>query len=145
MAMNMTRAAIAATMFGAMLAAAGACAEVDRPGCYAGDFVACACASGARGYATCAGNGTYAACVCDGHTPGTDGSADDAEAGADAPPAKQGFMAVCAKNDECESGICKDFPSRGTFCTRACTTATAATDCPAPSPGCNKDGVCKAP
>lgn len=127
----------------------GACAEVDRPRCYAGDFIGCTCGGDTRGYAACTEASAYGACVCDGRTPGLDASPDDAsgDAGPDVVDAgRKGFLGACVKNDDCEVGLfCKDFPSRGTFCTRACTTATVATDCPPPSPGCNKDGICRAP
>lgn len=135
--------------FTALVVAIGACAEVDRPTCYAGDYIACACGATTQGFASCTDEGRYGACTCDGRTPGVDGSAGDAAVDADAgvtDAAKAGFMGTCLKTEDCDTGLfCKDFPSRGTFCTRSCTTATGATDCPAPSPGCNKDGICKAP
>lgn len=132
----------------ALVIGTGACAEVSRPTCYAGDYLACACSADVRGFAACGDDGRYGACVCDGRTPGVDGSVGDAAVEADVvvDAAKVGFMGICVKNEDCDTGLfCKDFPSRGTFCTRNCTTATAPTDCPAPSPGCNKDGICKAP
>jgi hypothetical protein len=51
---------------------AGACGE-DQPTCFAGEYAACNCAGGARGYQVClASQDAYAACVCDGTTPGLD-------------------------------------------------------------------------
>jgi hypothetical protein len=52
------------------------------------------------------------------------------------------FMAPCDSNPQCASGICYDFVVKGYFCTTMC---TADTDCPAPSPGCNGMGFCRAP
>ena len=51
------------------------------------------------------------------------------------------FLAVCTMNEQCESRICHLFPGTGeTVCTKACTVDA---DCPAPSPGCNKTGLCR--
>jgi len=49
----------------------------DRPTCYEGDHVACTCrgSGGKEGFAACAPNGEYGACVCDGTIPGVDASA----------------------------------------------------------------------
>lgn len=130
----------------ALVIAIGACGEVDHPACYPGDYLGCLCSGDVRGFATC-NDGAYGACVCDGRTPGLDGSADAiaVESGA-ADAGKKGFLDNCTKNEDCDAGLfCKDFPAKGTFCSKSCTTSTAATDCPPPSTGCNKDGVCKAP
>jgi hypothetical protein len=51
-----------------------------------------------------------------------------------------GLYAPCSGNGDCASGVCHDYPMRGTFCTKPC---TAASDCPAPSPGCTPMGVCR--
>jgi hypothetical protein len=49
----------------------------------------------------------------------------------------------CAKDDECESGICFSGGNQS-FCTVQCTSQTAATDCAPPFTGsCNKRGYCK--
>jgi len=129
----------------------GACGEVDHPSCYSGDYLGCLCPGVAepnnRGFAACT-DGVYGACVCDGRTPGVDGSVEASSApdsgGVDG--GKQGFLEACAKSEDCATGLfCKDFPTKGSFCSKSCTTATVATDCPPPSPGCNKDGVCRAP
>lgn len=125
-----------------------ACGE-DRPPCYRGDFVGCTCANGAYGYQACrdAEDG-YAACVCNGTTPGIDASVADA-ARADAAPdalvdaGKRALFASCTTNEECESGLCFEFGMGQRICTKPCTAATAATDCPLPSPGCNNKGVCR--
>jgi hypothetical protein len=53
-----------------------------------------------------------------------------------------GFLEVCTSNDQCASGLCHDFPSKGMFCTITCMSNG---DCPQPSTGCNGMGVCKAP
>lgn len=123
----------------------GACFETE-PACYAGDHRACACAvpAGARGYQACLeGGGGYAPCVCDGTTPGVDGSAPDAaDDGAPDATAKKELLAACEKNEDCASGLCFAFNAKGQRCSKACTSAS---DCPAPSPGCNNLGICKAP
>jgi len=134
------------------LAATLACAR-ERPSCYDGDHVGCTCTGNVHGYQVC-GAGDYGACVCDGTTPGLDASApvtpkapvvDAADEAAVEAGAKKGFLAACANADECESGLCQNYPSKGSFCSRHCTAATASVDCPPPSPGCNPQEVCKAP
>jgi len=54
------------------------------------------------------------------------------------------FMSACTvgHDEECATGLCFDFNSKGPHCTHACTVAT---DCEAPSDGCSGMGVCKAP
>jgi hypothetical protein len=55
-----------------LVVAVTACRD-DAPTCYAGEYAACNCAGGARGYQIClASEDGYAACVCDGTTPGLD-------------------------------------------------------------------------
>ncbi len=132
-----------------LLVAATAC-EPERPACYEGDFISCSCANGARGYAKCQPNeGLYVPCICDGTTPGAkpvDIDAGETDASAEASSSKRGFLEPCTTNDDCASGRCQEYPGKGTqLCTNACTQATAATDCPPPSTGCNNQGVCKAP
>jgi hypothetical protein len=119
------------------------CVE-DRPACYEGDFQACACPASKLGYQRCLeAEQRFAACVCDGTTPGVDGSIDeDAAADVAVSGGKIPFMGVCATNEECETGNCKNFPSRGSFCTHSCKLDT---ECLPPSGGCNPQGVCKAP
>ena len=48
---------------------------------------------------------------------------------------------------DCAAGLtCKLFNGKQkNFCTKACTTATAATDCPAPAKGCGGDKFCSPP
>jgi hypothetical protein len=115
----------------------------ERPACYEGDFAACSCPDGKAGYQAClpAEEG-YGACVCDGTTPGLDGSFEDV-ADADAGPAdKLPFMSKCTTDAECETGRCHLFSQQGAFCTKTCKEIT---DCPPPSSGCNTRGICKAP
>ena len=122
-----------------------ACGE-DRPPCYRGDHVGCTCPNGQRGYQACrdAEDG-YAACVCNGQTPGVDASIADAqpEAEASVDAGKLPLFATCTASEECDSGLCFEFGMGQRICTRPCTAATAATDCPPPSPGCNNKGVCR--
>ena len=71
--------------------------------------------------------------------------ADDLGPGApDAAAAAGGlpFLAACTSNAECASGLCFNFNAKGLHCTHSCQSAT---DCEAPSPGCNGMNVCKAP
>ena len=50
---------------------------------------------------------------------------------------------ACTGNDDCESGICHNFPQQGgMLCTQLCESAN---DCPPPSTGCNGMGYCKPP
>ncbi len=121
-----------------------ACRE-ERAACYEGDFAACSCAEGKPGYRSClAAEERFGPCVCDGTTPGIDGSFEDAvgsdvEAGS---RAKLPFMSQCTTNEECETGNCHLFLQSGSFCTKSCQDVT---DCPPPSSGCNNRGICKAP
>jgi hypothetical protein len=117
---------------------------VDTPTCYEGDFAACSCSDGKAGYQRCVtAEERYAACVCDGTTPGLDGSFEDvldasgAEGGSKLP-----FMSRCTTNEECETNNCHVFSMQGSFCTHTCKLVS---DCPAPSTGCNNRGICKAP
>jgi hypothetical protein len=119
----------------------------DGTACYPTDWEACTCAEGARGYHQCSPSGTdYGACDCSGATPGA-GSLDagHADAAGDSGPAEAGalgaFLADCAVDADCESGVCFNFTSKGPHCTLAC---SADAECPAPSPGCSHMGVCKA-
>jgi hypothetical protein len=70
----------------------------------------------------------------------------DANSCSAAQGAKLAFMCPgCTTDADCAEGlVCFDFPNKGGFlCTRTCTPATAATDCPAPSEGCGNNGHCK--
>lgn len=56
------------------------------------------------------------------------------------------FGDPCAVDGDCQSGLCRDFQMQTIRkCTKACTTATEANDCPnPPSMGtCNSNLVCK--
>ncbi len=60
-------------------------------------------------------------------------------------PGTAAFGATCTVNGDCQSLLCEQFVM-GTVhrCTKACTVATQATDCPAPSAGtCTNNGYCK--
>ena len=64
---------------------------------------------------------------------------------AGATPGTAAFGATCTVNGDCQSLLCEQFVM-GTVhrCTKACTVATQATDCPAPSDGtCTNNGYCK--
>jgi hypothetical protein len=45
-------------------------------------------------------------------------------------------------NTDCASGLCANFMQKGMHCSVKCMTAA---DCPANSPGCGGQGVCKPP
>lgn len=73
--------------------------------------------------------------------------ASDGATGADA---GIGFLQQCmvvGSPGDCAAGYqCKLFKGKQkNFCTKPCTTATAATDCPAPSKGCGGDNFCSPP
>jgi hypothetical protein len=125
---------------------AAACGEPAGRTCYPGDYQACTCGGGAPGYQACdaAGDG-YGACDCSGTPPWVaDAATDDAATGGDCDARTLGFLCPCSPSGEaCASGlVCFDFPAKGAACTKTCSTAS---DCPAPSPGCNNMGVCKSP
>lgn len=68
----------------------------------------------------------------------------DGDGGAATPGAKL-FGDACTVNSDCQSALCEQF-AMGTVhrCTKACTAATQATDCPAPSDGtCTPNLYCK--
>lgn len=121
--------------------AASAC-ESEPRACYAGDVVACACDGGAGGFARCGVEATFGACDCAGGVPGVDASSLDAGGDVDAAPPKLALYAPCAEDSQCESGLCYAFNAKGPRCSKPC---SGAADCPAPSPGCNGKGICKAP
>ena len=61
------------------------------------------------------------------------------------PAGTAAFGATCTVNGDCQSLLCEQFVM-GTVhrCSKACTVATQATDCPAPSDGtCTPNGYCK--
>ena len=55
------------------------------------------------------------------------------------------FGDTCTMDCDCDTSMCRPFQMGAThLCTRPCTTATQATDCPAPSTGmCTNNGYCK--
>jgi hypothetical protein len=64
---------------------------------------------------------------------------------AGATPGTAAFGATCTVNGDCQSLLCEQFVM-GTVhrCSKPCTVATQATDCPAPSDGtCTNNGYCK--
>lgn len=99
---------------------------------------------------------TTAACVallagiaCNGDDDNPDAAAADASEATDAngqDAGTLGFMDECdMENDLCDSSdglLCWDYPSKGPHCTREC---DGPEDCEEPSPGCNSQGVCRAP
>lgn len=125
--------------------------------CAPRDYQKCTCDDGKEGYQQCDDTGSkYGACDCSGTIPGlTTGTGGDTggtsmggggTGGTDTTTGtgggKAGFLEPCTVNEDCESGVCFNFTSKGNHCTKAC---TADTDCPPPSGFCNPKGVCKLP
>lgn len=129
---------------------AAACGE-DRA-CYEGDFQSCTCEEGKAGFAACdVANDAYGACGYCGTVPGSaaaaggtggTGGAGGSGGGGSGGGALLGFLETCSKDEECETKLCYTFNAKGPKCTTHCQTDG---ECPAPSPGCNNMGVCKAP
>ncbi|MFO0742557.1 MAG: hypothetical protein U0270_42180 [Labilithrix sp.] len=130
-----------------VIVAIAACGE-DFEDCYGEDLIACTCAGGVPGYATCA-NGSYrgSPCVCDGTTPGIDAGKDSGtseagactrEAGVDDSGALKKDFEPCANADECEGCRCELFAST-LLCTRSCRSDAECTS------GCNPRGICRNP
>lgn len=141
------RRAVALGITGVTLAIV-ACAE-DRPACYEGEYIGCTCEPNTSGftvgYALCRPElGGYGTCICDGKTPGFDAGPKTIDAAADTLEAAGGkaLFSACAKADECASSNCFTFGDGRMLCTKSCATPN---DCPAPSPGCNGQGVCRPP
>ncbi len=116
----------------------------DRPTCYAGEYVGCACDAGVGGYAVCRPEiDGYGPCVCDGTTPGIDAGPADAPVEA---AATKGFLEPCTTNEECLTGLCAGVPGQSRMiCSKTCKPDTATADCPPPSTGCNAQGRCAPP
>jgi hypothetical protein len=134
----------AALLAAAMTAAVGACSEESA--CHVGEYRACNCDDGARGYEQCAGEG-YGACDCSGMIPGLTVAASSGSGGSGGGGGAGGaellpFLSPCTTNEECETGLCHDFNAKGPHCSHACTVPE---DCPPPSDGCNGMNICKAP
>lgn len=75
------------------------------------------------------------------------GGATDAgeDATADGGGAKKGLTEACATDAECESNTCFK-GNQGSYCSLACTAASAATVCVSPFNGvCNNQGFCRKP
>jgi hypothetical protein len=138
----------AALLAAAVTAAVGACSEEST--CHSGDYRACTCDDGARGYEQCAGDDVsadYGACDCSGMIPGLAAAASNGSSGAGGSGGAGGagllpFLSPCTTNEECETGLCYDFNARGSHCSHACAVPE---DCPPPSTGCNGMNVCETP
>jgi hypothetical protein len=134
---------------GALLLVVAACGEGSGgAGCLPEDVERCTCADGRSGFAVCdpKSGSSYGACNC-----ALDASPylpEPAEAGPDTGAGDGGlsFMSPCSQAagaPQCPSGTsCDNFPAKGPHCSKPCHVPT---DCPAPSPGCNLMGICKAP
>ncbi len=86
--------------------------------------------------------------VTHGCSPGGDGPGDRDDGGGVAPPPPDAsadasdlpFGAQCLRNDQCASDLCYFYRAKGQFCTQFCDPPPT---CPAPSLGCNAQGVCR--
>jgi hypothetical protein len=124
--------ALAAATVSAVGVALAAVGCHDAPACHGGDWIACRCDGGRRGFAPCDAEAeAFGDCRCDG-VPGMTDPGEDGEAGA--------LYTACEQDADCDSGLCYSFNARGPHCTQACEDAD---DCPPPSSGCNGKGVCK--
>lgn len=119
----------------------------DGRACYPGDLERCECADGVEGYRKCEEDGSqYGVCECGAGTGGSTGGGGSStgsggkggSGGAEPLP----FMSPCEKNEECETGLCHNYPSKGPHCSHSCKSGE---DCEPPSTGCNMMGICKAP
>ena len=145
----MLRSFLIAALVSMALFPSGGCSSPST--CYEGDFIACECDDGRRGYAACdVAADRYGACgSCGAALPGGSavptgggGAAPTGGAGGTGGAALLGFMETCTEDEECESGLCHNYNAKGPKCTIPCQSDG---DCPLPSPGCNNMGVCKAP
>lgn len=134
-----------------------ACTSPNETACSPDDVAYCACGAGARearGYSTCAADGSgYGPCDCSGALPpGTFPPDDDASVDADGGPPLHladapvvgGFGAPCSDDASCEPGLeCYPFNAKGNRCSRPCKNDS---DCPVPPGlGCSNKGECKTP
>lgn len=121
--------------------------------CLPEDVEPCTCSDGRQGFTVCdpEAGAFYGSCNCDleesPYLPeaGVEGSAGDGatDAGGDGGLVFMSACSMSAGSPQCPPGTsCDDFPAKGPHCSKPCKEAT---DCPAPSPGCNMMGVCKAP
>ena len=142
-------AALAVVLLAAL--ASPAC-QTNGARCAPGDYVTCACPTPVKGFARCAPSGSeYSLCNCSGDVPpgvvdleagapSRDGAASDD--GGDGASAKLPFMSPCEKDEQCETGLCFVFNAKGPRCSKGCQVDS---ECPAPSTGCNLQGICKSP
>lgn len=145
----MNASGVALWLVTAAVLAVGGCSESRT--CHQGDFTSCTCDDGKAGFAACdVASDDYGACGYCGSIPGSSvavgvggAGGGTATGGAGAGGAEPlGFMETCKKDEDCASGQCHTYNAKGQKCTISCQTDS---DCPAPSPGCNNMGVCKAP
>ncbi|MGH7298233.1 MAG: hypothetical protein ACRELB_25060 [Polyangiaceae bacterium] len=143
-------AAIAPLALG-LLGTVAACSEgVGDAPCLPEDVERCTCDDGREGFQVCPlDGGAYSSCDCDldasPYLPEAGESSGDAQDEEEAAAGLQ-FMSACSTAAgalQCPAGdTCYDFPAKGQFCSHPCKVAT---DCTAPSAGCNGMGECKAP
>jgi len=148
-----TRRAVAGLAGLAALVLVVACNEGNSSTpCLPEDVERCTCDDGHEGFEVCDpdGGGGYGACDCElDASPYLPEAGEEASSEVDASDSGSGalvFLSSCstaAGAPPCPPGTsCDDFPAKGQFCSKPCKVAT---DCPAPSPGCNMMGICKAP
>ncbi|HZS37456.1 MAG TPA: hypothetical protein VFF06_11555 [Polyangia bacterium] len=73
------------------------------------------------------------------------GNVDLSGTSGDGPGGGKMFGDLCSSNADCQSGLCEPFAMMAVHrCTKSCTVATQATDCPAPSNGtCTPNNYCR--
>ncbi len=136
-------------IFGLMLVVATAAACEGRSACHVGDYEHCACDGGKGGYRRCVdAEAGYGTCDCSGEivglttSVGSGGAGGAGGSGGSGGVPKLPFLAACTTDEQCDSGLCFHFNTKGPHCSKPCATSA---DCPSPSPGCSGMGVCKVP
>jgi len=116
---------------------AGGSPDMAHSGGTGGNGTGGTAGSGGGGAGGCGGNDSASTDMSITHVVSTDM--------AGVAPGAAAFGASCTVNGDCQSLLCEQFVM-GTVhrCTKPCTVATQATDCPAPSDGtCTPNGYCK--
>jgi hypothetical protein len=146
--------ALAALLGGAVvLGGQTGCTLEAKQECAPGDLKACPCEDGGNdgiGYAACSADGKgYGACDCSGNRPWLPAGYTEPDASTEPDGSTSTLLAdgaPCETDAQCSTGLCYPFNAKGPRCSRSCTPATAATDCPSPPyEGCNNRNVCKVP
>jgi len=124
---------------------ANACGTDGQAACATGDYRYCPCGTPRDGYAQCLADASgYGACDCSGNIPAGAGlliaPGDGGDAGGEVTSEPGAFLASCTLDTECATKLCFSFNAFGPHCSQPCANDI---DCPAPSPGCSNNKVCK--